>query len=130
MPAAWPVGTTRRALVQRAYAATAQGVGAFGPLVTAVIEARNGFAAADQEVFGDGARVDLAARGRDAAGGHAGSGPMAPDRGPAASPARGAARQGGAGAVERAGGGRLERGDVAGAVAVLAEVARIAPHRR
>lgn len=49
------VGITRRALVQRVYAATAQGVGAFGPLVTAVIEARNGFAALVQEVFGDGA---------------------------------------------------------------------------
>jgi hypothetical protein len=49
------VGATRRELVQRAYAATAQGVGGFGPLVTAVIEARNGFAAAVQELFGDGA---------------------------------------------------------------------------
>jgi hypothetical protein len=49
------VGTTRRALVERTYAATAQGVAAFGPLMTAVIEARNGFAAQVQEVFGDGA---------------------------------------------------------------------------
>ena len=49
------VGTRRRALAERTSAATAQGVGAFGPLVTAVIEARNGFAAAVQEVFGDGA---------------------------------------------------------------------------
>lgn len=49
------VGPTRRKLVQRAYAATAQGVGAFGPLVTAVIAARNGFAAAVQALFGDGA---------------------------------------------------------------------------
>jgi hypothetical protein len=49
------VGATRRELVQRAYTATARGVAAFGPLVTAVIEARNGFAAVVQELFGDGA---------------------------------------------------------------------------
>ena len=35
--------------------ATAQGVAAFGPLLTAVIEARNGFAAAIQVLLGDGA---------------------------------------------------------------------------
>jgi hypothetical protein len=46
---------TRHALVQRAYVATAHGVEAFGLLVTAVVEARNGFAAPVQEVFGDGA---------------------------------------------------------------------------
>ena len=49
------VGRRRHALAERTYAATAQGVAAFGPLVTAVIEARNGFSAAVQEVFGDGA---------------------------------------------------------------------------
>lgn len=49
------VGATRRTLVARTYAATARGVVAFGPLMTAVIEARNGFAAQGQEVFGDGA---------------------------------------------------------------------------
>ena len=49
------VGATRRALVPRAYAATARGVGALGALVTARIEARNGFAAVVQELFGDGA---------------------------------------------------------------------------
>jgi len=49
------VGITRRALAQRTYAATAQGVAAFAPLMTAVIEARNGFAAARQTLLGDGA---------------------------------------------------------------------------
>jgi hypothetical protein len=49
------VGTQRQALAERAYAATAQGVVAFGSLMTAVIDARNGFTAAVQEVFGDGA---------------------------------------------------------------------------
>jgi hypothetical protein len=48
------VAVTRRALVQRAFAATARGVAACGPLVTAVLEARNGFAARVQELFGDG----------------------------------------------------------------------------
>src|SRR3954454_7485695 len=49
------VGSTRRELTRRVYAATAQGVAAFGPLVTAVIEDRNGFAAALQTLVGDGA---------------------------------------------------------------------------
>jgi hypothetical protein len=49
------MGATRRKLVQRTFAATARGIGAFGPLMTAVIEARNGFAAQVQELFGDGA---------------------------------------------------------------------------
>jgi hypothetical protein len=49
------VGTRRRALAERAYAATARGVAAFGPLVTAVIETRNGFAALLQTLLGDGA---------------------------------------------------------------------------
>jgi hypothetical protein len=49
------VGATRRELVQRASAATARGVAAFGARVTAAIEARNGFAAVVQERFGDGA---------------------------------------------------------------------------
>lgn len=49
------VGTTRQQLHQRGYAATAQGVAAFGPLVTDVIEQRNGFAAENQVLLGDGA---------------------------------------------------------------------------
>jgi hypothetical protein len=49
------VGTTRRKLAQRGYAATARGVAAFEPLLTARIEARNGFAAAGHVLLGDGA---------------------------------------------------------------------------
>jgi hypothetical protein len=122
------VGTTRRALVQRAYAATAQGVGAFGPLVTAVIDARNGFAAVGQELFGDGAAwiwrlggellpaatrvldrwhlTDARRRALRAA---------LPDK---------TLRAPWSARVEE----RLEVGDVPGAVAVLAELAALAPH--
>lgn len=122
------VGSTRRALAQRAYVATARGVGAFGPLVTAVIEARNGFAAVVQELFGDGAAwiwrlggemlpaaawvldrwhlTDARRRALRAA---------LPDK---------ALRAPWSERVEA----RLEVGDVPGAVAVLAEVALIAPH--
>lgn len=49
------VGATRRRLEQRGYAATAQGVAAFAPLLTAVIERRNGFVAPTQVLLGDGA---------------------------------------------------------------------------
>lgn len=123
-----PVGTTRRALAQRAYAATAQGVAVFGPLVTAVIEARNGFAAARQTLLGDGAAwiwrlgdallpdatrvldrwhlTDARRRALRAA---------LPDK---------ALRAPWSARLEE----RLERGDVPGAVAVLDEVAAIAPH--
>jgi hypothetical protein len=122
------VGSTRRALAQRVYTATARGVGAFGPLVTAVIEARNGFAAVVQELFGDGAAwiwrlggetlpaaawvldrwhlTDARRRALRAA---------LPDK---------ALRAPWSERVEA----RLEVGDVPGAVAVLAEVALIAPH--
>lgn len=122
------VGATRRALVQRAYAATARGVGAFGPLVTAVIEARNGFAAVVQELFGDGAAwiwrlggellpaatwvldrwhlTDARRRALRAA---------LPDK---------AVRAPWSARLEE----RLEAGDVPGALAVLAEVAAVAPH--
>lgn len=122
------VGRTRRALTQRAYVATARGVGALGPLVTAVIEARNGFAAVVQELFGDGAAwiwrlggellpeatwvldrwhlTDARRRALRAA---------LPEK---------ALRAPWSERVEA----RLEVGDVPGAVAVLAEVALIAPH--
>lgn len=122
------VGITRRALVQRTYAATAQGVGAFGPLVTAVIEARNGFAAALQALFGDGAAwiwrlgdellpeairvldrwhlTDARRRALRAA---------LPDK---------TVRASYSARLEE----RLEVGDVAGALEVLEEVASIAPH--
>lgn len=123
-----PVGTRRQALTERAYAATAQGVVAFEALMTAVIEARNGFAAADQEVFGDGARwiwrlgerllpeatrildrwhlTDARRRALRAA---------LPDK---------AIRAPWSARLED----RLEHGDVAGALAVLEEVTAVAPH--
>ena len=50
-----------RAWWSATYAATARGVAPSVPSLTAVIEARNGFAATVQELFGDGASVDLAA---------------------------------------------------------------------
>lgn len=48
-------GATRTWVPQRRYAATAQGVAAFGPLVTAAIDALDGFAACAQTLVGDGA---------------------------------------------------------------------------
>lgn len=48
-------GATRTRLVQRRYAATAQGVTLFGPLVTAGIDHVGGFAATEQTLLGDGA---------------------------------------------------------------------------
>lgn len=122
------VGATRRQLTQRAYAATARGVAAFAPLVTAVVEARNGFAAVLQTLLGDGAAwiwrlgetllpeaiwvldrwhlTDARRRALRAA---------LPDK---------TARAPWSARVEE----RLEVGDVAGAVAVLDEVAALAPH--
>ena len=49
------VGRTRTRLNDRRYAATFAGVGAFGPLVTAAVERRNGYAAREQTLLGDGA---------------------------------------------------------------------------
>jgi Uncharacterised protein family (UPF0236) len=122
------VGATRRALVQRTYAATAQGVAVFGPLVSAGIEARNGFAAPVQELFGDGAAwiwrlggellpaatwvldrwhlTDARRRALRAA---------LPDK---------ALRAPWSARLEE----RLEVGDVPGALLVLEEVAAVAPH--
>ncbi len=48
-------GATRTRLVGRRYAATAQGIAPFAPLVTAAIDHVNGFVAAEQTVLGDGA---------------------------------------------------------------------------
>jgi hypothetical protein len=48
-------GVTRTRLTGRRYAATAAGVAAFGPLVTAAIDHRDGFTAARQTLLGDGA---------------------------------------------------------------------------
>jgi hypothetical protein len=122
------VGKRQQALVERTYAATAQGVAAFGALVTAVIEARNGFATTVQELFGDGARWiwGLGAT-------------MLPEATPvldrwhltdarrralrAALPDKTLRAPWSARLEER-----LEVGDVPGALAVLAEVAAVAPH--
>ena len=48
-------GATRTHLPARRYAATARGVAAFAPLVTAAIEHLDGFAASTQTLLGDGA---------------------------------------------------------------------------
>jgi len=48
-------GRTRTRLTARRYAATAQGIIPFGPLVTAAIDHVGGFAATDQTLLGDGA---------------------------------------------------------------------------
>lgn len=122
------VGTRRQALAERAYAASAQGVVGFGSLMTAAIEARNGFAAAIQEVFGDGAswiwrlgecllpeatqvldRWHLTQARRQALRA------ALPDK---------ALRAPWSARLEE----RLEQGDVTGALAVLEEVAVVAPH--
>ena len=49
------IGRTRTRLGERRYAATLAGVGAFGPLVTAAVAARNGYEAPEQTLLGDGA---------------------------------------------------------------------------
>jgi hypothetical protein len=49
------VGRARTRLRERRYAATFGGVAAFGPLVTAAVEQRNGYEAAEQTLLGDGA---------------------------------------------------------------------------
>jgi hypothetical protein len=49
------IGRTRTRLTARRYAATFAGVGDFGPLVTAAVEQRNGYAALEQTLLGDGA---------------------------------------------------------------------------
>jgi hypothetical protein len=49
------IGRTRTRLTERRYAATFAGVGEFGPLVTAAVEWRNGYAAREQTLLGDGA---------------------------------------------------------------------------
>jgi Uncharacterised protein family (UPF0236) len=122
------VGTTRRQLAQRVYAATARGVGVFGPLVTAVIEARNGFAARVQELFGDGAAWIWRLGGE-----------LLPeavwvlDRWHLRQARRRALRAALPDPATRAPWSvrleeRLDIGDVPGAVAVLAEVAAVTPH--
>jgi hypothetical protein len=122
------VGTRRQALAERTYAATAQGVNAFGSLLTAVIEGRNGFAAPVHEVFGDGARwiwrlgetlLPEATRVLDRW--HLTHARRQALR--AALPDK-ALRAPWSARLEE----RLEQGDVTGVLAVLEEVAAVAPH--
>lgn len=122
------VGTTRRRLTERDYAATAQGVAAFGPLVTAVLEARNGFAAATQVLLGDGASwiwrlgkelLPEATRVLDRW--HLSQARQRAVR--AALPEK-AVRAPWSARLEE----QLEHGNVAGAVETLTEVAVLAPH--
>ena len=49
------IGRTRTRLRERRYAATLSGSAAFGPLVTAAVERRNGYEAPEQTLLGDGA---------------------------------------------------------------------------
>jgi hypothetical protein len=122
------VGRTRHRLQERAYAATAQGVAAFGPLVTAIIEQRNGFAALMQTLLGDGAAW-IWRLGGDLL-------PEATwvlDRWHLTEARRRALRTALPDKTVRAPWSarleeRLEEGDVPGALAVLAEVAALAPH--
>lgn len=124
------VGARRRRLCNRQYAATAQGVDAFAPLVSAALARVNGFATPNQTVLGDGAawiwRLGAA---------------LLPDATPvldrwhlhearrralrAALPDK-ATRAPWTARIED----RLEVGDVPGAVAVLQELAAMAPHPR
>jgi hypothetical protein len=122
------IGATRRALVQRTFAATARGVAAFGPLVTAVIEARNGFAARVQELFGDGAGWIWRLGGELLPGAV-----RVLDRWHLTDARRRALRAALPDKGERAPWSarleeRLEISDVAGAVAALADLAGLAPH--
>lgn len=122
------VGTTRRELTQRAYAATAQGVVAFGPLVTAVIEQRNGFAVEVPTLLGDGAAW-IWRLGGDLLPGAI----RVLDRWHLSEVRRRALRAALPDKTIRAPWSarleeRLEVGDVPGAVGVLEEVAAVAPH--
>ena len=49
------IGRTRTRLRERRYAATCHGVGTLGPLVTAAVVQRNGYEAPEQTLLGDGA---------------------------------------------------------------------------
>ena len=118
------IGRTRTRLRERRYAATFGGVGAFGPLVTAAVAERNGYEAREQTLLGDGAESDL-----DAGAGASWPRPTAVlDRWHLADARRRALRRAVAAAEERADWTRrieacLDTGDVAGALAVLAELA-------
>jgi hypothetical protein len=116
------IGRTRTRLTQRRYAATFGGVGDFGPLVTAAVEQRNGYAAPEQTLLGDAAAW-IWALGRDML---AAATPVL-DRWHLADARQRTLRRALGEAEERAAWAArlepcLEAGDVAGAVAVLAEL--------
>jgi len=123
-----PVGRARRRPVGRRDAATARGVGAFERLLTAAVEAVNGYAAPRQVLLGDGAGW-IWRLGDDAL-------PAAEqvlDRWHLARARRRALRAAVPDAERRAPWsarleGLLEVGDVPGALAAPAELAEAAPH--
>jgi hypothetical protein len=116
------IGRTRTRLIQRRFAATLAGVSDFGPLVTAAVEARNGYAAPEQTLLGDGAAW-IWTLGRDIL---AEATPVL-DRWHLADARRRTLRRARADPEQRAGWAAriepcLEVGDVPGALAVLAEL--------
>jgi hypothetical protein len=120
------VGRTRARLRERRYAATFGGVGAFGPLVTAAVAARNGYEAPEQTLLGDGAEW-IWALGRAVLA----EATAVLDRWHLADSRRRALRRAVADDAERAGWterveARLDAGEVARALAVLAELAELA----
>ena len=117
------VGRTRTRLRERRYAATFGGVAGFGPLVTAAVAARNGYEAPEQSLLGDGAEW-IWALGRAILAEAA----AVLDRWHLADARRRALRRAVPDADERGEWTRrveacLDTGDVAGALAVLAELA-------
>lgn len=121
-------GRTRRRLEQRRYAATAHGVDAFGPRVTAAIEHLNGYAAPTQVLLGDGAGWIW--RLRDTILTEA---TPVLDRWHLHQARRRALRAAVPDPTQRASWrarleGRLEVGDVPGALALLGDLAAIQPH--
>jgi hypothetical protein len=122
------IGRTRTCLRERRYAATFHGVGALGPLVTAAVTQRNGYEAPEQTLLGDGAewiwKLGTAIVTEAT--------PVL-DRWHLADARQRALRKAVADEDERAAWTErietcLGKGDVAGAIAVLAEVAEVATH--
>jgi hypothetical protein len=119
------IGRTRTRLSDRRYAATFGRVGEFAPLVTAAVEQRNGYAAPEQTLLGDAAAW-IWALGRDSLA----EATTVLDRWRLADARQRALRRALGEAEQRADWAArlepcLERGDVAGAVAVLADLAQI-----
>jgi hypothetical protein len=122
------IGRTRTRLRERRYAATFHGVGALGPLVTAAVAQRNGYEAPEQTLLGDGAEWIWTLGGAVVA-----EATPVLDRWHLADAQARALRKAVADEEERAGwadriAACLGKGDVAGAIAALAELAEAAPH--